>query len=179
MHLSLVCVSPIPLPLSCRSTVNSSLWSCYYYSVSYRPSVFCTFGGSLQEQGQLNNWTVGWKTEELRFWVALRIEIRLPRRARDLCTFNVSRFALGSIKNSSQLGVLSPRKKRGEGEHEGDHSLPFSTEFKNAWSYISTHTYAFMVCRGMNVPWPSISHWIPKYSYICNIYSIHLYRAEK
>jgi hypothetical protein len=41
-------------------------------------------------------------------------------------------------------GALSPEVKRPG--READHSLPFSAEVKNAWSYISTPPYVFTAC---------------------------------
>jgi hypothetical protein len=56
-----------------------------------------------------------------------------------------SRPILGPTQPPIQLvpGALSPLV-RGEG-YEVDHSPPSRAEIKNAWSYISTHLYVFIV----------------------------------
>jgi hypothetical protein len=41
-------------------------------------------------------------------------------------------------------GVLSLEGR--QPGHEGDHSLAFSAEVTNEWSYTSTLSYAFMAC---------------------------------
>jgi len=64
-----------------------------------------------------------------------------------MSTFTTSRLALGPtqppiqwVTGALSLGVKRPGRK-------ADHSLPSSTEVKNAWSYTSTPPYVFMVLQ--------------------------------
>jgi hypothetical protein len=63
-----------------------------------------------------------------------------------------SRLALGSIQPLIQwvMGALSPGVKQ-QG-HVGDHSRPYSTKFKNEYSYTSTHPYVFMTYTETTFP---------------------------
>jgi len=47
------------------------------------------------------------------------------------------------------MGALSLGVKLSD--REVDHSPLFSAEFQKAWSYTSTPTYVFMLCRGSSV----------------------------
>lgn len=56
-------------------------------------------------------------------------------------------FGFSSPENRPSLGPTQPSAKRVVGVNLGfeeDHSLPFSSKFKNEWSRASTRPYAFM-----------------------------------
>jgi hypothetical protein len=66
--------------------------------------------------------------------------ISIPEKGRDFTLCHHIQTSSGSLSVSYQMGTEGFLTR-----DKADHSPPFSVEVKNAWSYISTPPYVFMV----------------------------------